>query len=108
MALAGLLLVLAILAIAAASPWITPYNPIAIAVRAKFEPPSLSHWMGTDQLGRDVLSRVIVGARIAAQTAFAAVALAVGIGGGAGPAAGAGPPRLGSGGVPVVVTVRAV
>ena len=107
LAVTGLVLVVSILVLAAASPWITPYNPIGIAVRARFQPPSAAHWMGTDQLGRDVLSRVIAGARVAVQTAFASVALAVLLGGGAGLAAGYGPRWLDSAAVLVFDTVRA-
>jgi peptide/nickel transport system permease protein len=55
----------------------TPYDPIAIDLAHPLQPPSLAHWLGTDQFGRDVLSRAMIGARISAQVALEAVAAAV-------------------------------
>ena len=53
-----------VLAVAAAfAPWIAPANPVRQNILAMSSPPSLAHWMGTDGLGRDTLSRVIYGAR---------------------------------------------
>ena len=51
-------------AIAIAAPWIAPFDPNDQDVLLKLEPPSAAHWFGTDAFGRDVLSRVIYGARI--------------------------------------------
>jgi peptide/nickel transport system permease protein len=90
----GLALVLVIVLAAVLSPWIAPYDPAAIAIRSKLQPPSLEHLFGTDQLGRDVFSRVVVGARIALTTALAAVAIALFVGGALGLIAGHGPPWL--------------
>src|SRR5436190_20746795 len=45
--------------------WIAPYSPTSNDFSAMTEPPSLSHWLGTDQLGRDLLSRILFGARTA-------------------------------------------
>src|SRR6266498_3360609 len=45
--------------------WIAPYSPTANDFSSMTEPPSLSHWLGTDQLGRDLLSRILFGARTA-------------------------------------------
>ena len=56
-------------------PWITPYDPLASSPNA-LQPPSAAHWFGTDQLGRDVLSRVIVATRLDLVIAIVAVALA--------------------------------
>ena len=47
------------------APWLSPYNPTANDFAAMTEPPSLAHWLGTDQLGRDLLSRILFGARTA-------------------------------------------
>ncbi len=58
-ALAMLLLLSALLA-----PWIAPANPAAQSLPERLQPPSMAHWMGTDELGRDVLSRVLYGARV--------------------------------------------
>src|SRR6266851_5571520 len=45
--------------------WIAPYSPTANDFSAMTEPPGLAHWLGTDQLGRDLLSRILFGARTA-------------------------------------------
>jgi peptide/nickel transport system permease protein len=58
----GVLVVLSLSALLA--PWIVPYDPNAIDLRARYQPPSWAHPMGTDDLGRDLLSRVIYGGRI--------------------------------------------
>ncbi|MEK8090079.1 ABC transporter permease [Thermithiobacillus plumbiphilus] len=77
--LGGLFVVLTALA-AITAPWIAPFDPNAIDVRAILQPPSSSHVMGTDRLGRDVLSRMIYGARISLSVGFVAVGLATLIG----------------------------
>ena len=46
------------------APWIAPYNPAHLDLPSRLMPPSSAHWFGTDELGRDILSRVIYGARI--------------------------------------------
>jgi peptide/nickel transport system permease protein len=76
----GLVLVLACVGAALLAPWIAPYDPIAIDVRNKFQPPSAVHWAGTDHLGRDLLSRLIWGARLALGVAVTAVGLAGALG----------------------------
>lgn len=91
LAVLGLVLVVSIVFVAIASPWLAPYNPSAIAIRSKLQGPSAVHLLGTDHLGRDVFSRVVAGARVALETAFSAVALALAIGGSLGLAAGYGP-----------------
>lgn len=78
----ALLLLTALLA-----PWIAPYDPLALQ-DALLAPPSWTHPMGTDQLGRDVLSRVIFGTRLALSVAVPAVGLALIVGGAVGLAAG--------------------
>ena len=59
----GLVVVVAFVVIALAAPWIAPYDPVATSWGAIRKAPSAAHWFGTDELGRDVLSRVIFGAR---------------------------------------------
>ncbi len=71
-ALVGLLLAAILLGLV----W-TPYNPIAIDLDHPLAPPSLSHWFGADEFGRDVLSRALLGARISVAIAFGVVAIAV-------------------------------
>lgn len=56
--------------------WWTPYDPMALNLRAKLQPPSGAHWLGTDEFGRDVASRLMAGARSSAIVAVATVALA--------------------------------
>ena len=56
--------VVAMALIALLAPWVAPYDPDAQDVIMKLEPPSAEHWFGTDAFGRDVLSRVIWGARV--------------------------------------------
>ena len=69
----GVVLLWVLLAIAA--PWITPYDPNFVEVGARLQPPSATHWLGTDTLGRDVLTRVIYGARVSLSVGFAVVLL---------------------------------
>jgi peptide/nickel transport system permease protein len=69
-------------------PFIVPYDPLASNTAVALKPPSLSHWFGTDQLGRDVFSRVIVATRLDFFIAIASVALVFLMGGLAGVAAG--------------------
>lgn len=76
MGLLGLILVVAFVAMAALAPILAPYDPVKLDVMQKFQPPSLAHWAGTDQLGRDLLSRIIYGARTALFIAITAVGLA--------------------------------
>lgn len=80
MGLMGLILVTLFILMAVAAPILAPYDPIALDVRAKLQAPSLAHWFGTDQLGRDTLSRIIYGARTALTIALTAIGLAGSIG----------------------------
>jgi peptide/nickel transport system permease protein len=59
-----LLLVLLFVVFAVFAPWLAPQDPAYIDLAARLAPPSAVHWFGTDELGRDILSRVIFGARI--------------------------------------------
>ena len=77
-----------IVAAALIGPFIVPYDPLASNTAVALKPPSLSHWFGTDQLGRDVFSRVIVATRLDFFIAIASVALVFLMGGLAGVAAG--------------------
>ncbi len=52
------------LVISVGAPWITPYDPLKQDIVARLQPPSAAHWFGTDQLGRDVFSRVLYGGRL--------------------------------------------
>lgn len=72
----GGVIVLAFVLMALFAPWLAPYDPLKINVMHKFEGPSLAHWAGTDQLGRDLLSRIIHGARTALGVAITATGIA--------------------------------
>ena len=67
---------------------IAPYGPNEIAIEDRLQPPSWQHPFGTDDLGRDILSRVILGAGVSLQVGFLAVAFALVVGGGVGLLAG--------------------
>jgi len=60
----GMVLVAVFVIFALFAPWIAPQSPSNIDLPLRLQPPSAAHWMGTDELGRDILSRVIYGARI--------------------------------------------
>src|SRR6516164_1808119 len=80
-ALAGLLIVAIVLAVAVAAPLLAPHDPNAQDVLNQFKPPSAQHLLGTDQFGRDELSRIIIGARISVLTSLAvgAAILVIGV-----------------------------
>ncbi|WP_315744229.1 MULTISPECIES: ABC transporter permease [unclassified Bradyrhizobium] len=86
-AFAFALLVLILLS-ALLGPWMVPYDPLASDTAAALKPPSAAHWFGTDQLGRDIFSRVVVATRLDTFIAVASVALVFAMGGLAGVAAG--------------------
>jgi peptide/nickel transport system permease protein len=78
--------VLALLALLA--PWIAPYAPDAIDLAGRRAAPSASHWFGTDDLGRDLLARILFGARVSLAIGILAAALTVALGAGVGLVAG--------------------
>ena len=64
LAMAGAAVVLLLFLMALFAPWLTPYDPYAIDLEAMTEAPSWAHWLGTDQFGRDLLTRILYGTRI--------------------------------------------
>jgi peptide/nickel transport system permease protein len=66
-----------IVIVALAAPWLSPADPAAQNLAVRLEAPSVSHWMGTDELGRDILSRVLFGARV---SIFVGVSVVLGAG----------------------------
>jgi len=82
--LAGAVVIAVIMLAAVAAPWITPYDPMALKVLDRLQSPRAAHWFGTDELGRDVFSRVVFGARyslmISALVVISSVAAGVLIG----------------------------
>jgi len=79
-AAAGLVIILALFLVSLAAQFITPYHPDAIDAWHVLLPPSADHWFGTDELGRDVFTRVLYGARVSLKVGFVAVGIAVLIG----------------------------
>ena len=79
-AMAGLVVIAGFIILAALAPWITPFDPIATSWSLVRKPPSALHWFGTDDLGRDILSRVIYGARASLVAGAISVGIALGIG----------------------------
>jgi peptide/nickel transport system permease protein len=73
----GLVIVTVVISAAVFAPWITPYDPDALDVMNRFQNPSSAHWLGTDHLGRDLFSRLIVGSRIAMAVALSAITVAM-------------------------------
>ncbi len=69
-----------LIACALVGPSLAPYDPLATDVAAALQPPSRAHWMGTDSLGRDILSRIVVATRLDIGIAVSAVALSFVIG----------------------------
>ena len=80
MAVAGSIVVMLLFAVSLLAPWIAPYDPSTIDLKHALAPPSFGHPLGTDQLGRDVLSRMIWGARISLKVGFVATGIAMLIG----------------------------
>lgn len=80
LALAGVILILALVMTALLAPLVTPFDPLNVDLRNKLLPPSSTHIFGTDDLGRDILSRVIAGSRISLQMAIMVVAFAFSFG----------------------------
>jgi peptide/nickel transport system permease protein len=60
----GLALSLLLLVLALGAPWLAPYNPASQNLSVRLSPPAGGHWMGTDELGRDILSRILYGTRV--------------------------------------------
>jgi len=80
LAISGLALVLGLFAVALLARWLAPYNPDFIDLKQVLMPPSAAHLLGTDTLGRDVLSRIIYGARVSLLVGFVAVGIATLVG----------------------------
>ena len=77
MATVGLSMVTLLIVFAIFAPWVAPQDPAGIDLPTRLEPPSGQHWFGTDELGRDTLSRVIFGARISMLVGIGVVTLSL-------------------------------
>jgi peptide/nickel transport system permease protein len=80
LAAAGVVLVIVFFLFAILAPWLAPRDPAQINLPSRLDPPSLSRWCGTDELGRDICSRLIYGARISMLVGSSVVAMSLGIG----------------------------
>ncbi len=76
----GLCVLAAMIIAAVFAPWVSPYDPLKINMLHRFLPPSLHHPLGTDDLGRDVLSRIIFGARVSLEVGIISTGIATGVG----------------------------
>jgi peptide/nickel transport system permease protein len=88
LALVGGTIVLTLALLAVAAPLVAPHDPHKLDVKRILEPPSPRHWLGTDQVGRDVFSRMLYGARVSLAVGFVSVGIAAAIGIALGSAAG--------------------
>jgi peptide/nickel transport system permease protein/oligopeptide transport system permease protein len=78
--LVGVILVVVVLGVAVFAPLVAPYDPYAIVMERALEPPSLSHPLGTDVFGRDIMSRLVYGARISLEVSIVARLISILIG----------------------------
>ncbi|AZU62589.1 nickel transporter permease [Neobacillus mesonae] len=79
-AMVGLYITALFIIVAILAPWISPYDPYAYNMKALLQPPSYSHPFGTDQFGRDVLSRIIHGSRISLMIGMVGVGISIIVG----------------------------
>lgn len=80
LAYSGFIIISIIFLLAMLAPWIAPYDPNEINVKAILLQPSMTHWMGTDGLGRDVFSRMLYGGRVSLLVGLVAVGISTAIG----------------------------
>jgi peptide/nickel transport system permease protein len=76
----GIVLLMLFLICALFAPWLAPYDPAQLDLTGRLMAPSAAHWFGTDELGRDILSRTIYGARISMIVAVSVVGLSLAVG----------------------------
>ncbi|MBM3471603.1 MAG: ABC transporter permease [Armatimonadetes bacterium] len=79
-AVVGMLVLTGIAAAAVLAPWVTRYAPSAQVWEQALQAPSWAHWLGTDEFGRDLMTRIVFGGRISLVVGFLAVGIAAGIG----------------------------
>jgi len=80
LAAVGVVLVILFVTLALFAPWIAPQDPAHIDLPARLSPPSSRHWCGTDEIGRDILSRLIYGSRISMLVGSCVVAASLALG----------------------------
>lgn len=76
LALIGIAFVIFWLFVSLTAPFIAPYSPMQQSIADRLQPPSAAHWFGTDQLGRDVFSRVLFGGRLSLPAGIAVIVIA--------------------------------
>ena len=79
-AMVGLVVVVAFIAMAVLAPWLAPFDPIETSWSAIRQAPSAAHWFGTDDIGRDVLSRVVWGTRASLMAGVVSVSISLALG----------------------------
>ncbi|MBS1849597.1 MAG: ABC transporter permease [Acidobacteria bacterium] len=80
LAAAGAVLIVLLVLMAIFAPWLAPQDPAHIDLPSRLSPPSSAHWAGTDELGRDIFSRLIYGSRISMLVGSSVVAVSLGLG----------------------------
>ncbi|HEY8497261.1 MAG TPA: nickel transporter permease [Limnochordales bacterium] len=80
LAMLGLAIIVIFVALAVLAPWIAPHDPLQSSFAKRLQPPSAEHWLGTDELGRDMLSRLLYGARISLRVGLISVNIGIVIG----------------------------
>jgi peptide/nickel transport system permease protein len=80
LAAAGVVLLSAFILCGLAAPWLAPHNPAAIDLEHRLAGPSAAHWAGTDELGRDTLSRLLWGARLSLAVSLSVVTVSLALG----------------------------
>src|SRR5260370_29102761 len=88
LAAVGVALLVMFVVCAVLAPWLAPQDPAQLDLTGRLMGPSAAHWFGTDELGRDILSRTLFGARISLIVAVSVVGISLAVGLGAGGLAG--------------------
>lgn len=79
-AMSGGVILVILMACIVFAPYIAPHNPLEVDAPNRFQAPSMEHWFGTDEIGRDILSRVIFGSRISLSLGLIATSIALSVG----------------------------
>jgi len=80
LAMLGLAIIVLFVALAVLAPWIAPHDPLRSSFGKRLQGPSSEHWLGNDELGRDMLSRLLYGARISLRIGLISVAIGIAVG----------------------------
>ena len=80
LATVGLVVLLLLVALCMSAPWVSPFGPNELSLRARNQAPGAVHWLGTDGTGRDILARVLYGGRVSLSVGLVAVSVSAAIG----------------------------